>query len=1702
MKTSYSQSTGSALPYSILSQKSNTPLSPEREGQNKKLKVITNLISLTAMKNLIGKPTAVKAFLFSMFIIGAHLANGQDASNAVLNDNNAINISNETSVTWSFDALASGLFHITFNDEDIATNTVTVDVNALSISSQSGTVDLSSLSDGTITMVVTGDVVGTSSSDTETMDTVAPSVAIDLDAGSDSGDSDSDDYTNDTTPTFNITGDASDNVQIDRTGLANVASAMPFDGNEPLTITPAIGVDGVYAFTVTSTDAAGNTGVAGMTVTIDTSDPTFAGDGTDVILNGFNGAGGLDNPGPFRITPANETSINVVVDGNSGETGYPYLLDYTISNGSSVAGTSTVGTSGNKTLTGIDVSSLPDGELTLSITLTDIAGNNSSVAQDTETKDTTSPVGSTIPNVTELVNAPDKLVDLAAYFEDAIDADEDLTFSLVTGESYDVFSASITANTLTIDFDATGTTMANTVTVQAQDIAGNTSTQTFFVTVSGAEVEFDITIDSETVAEESGTTRTFTITRNTISGDVYQVSSLTYTLTGEAANLMDIQNIVNSGGTDGLLTGVITFGAEDTSHTITFEATNDNLVEGNELLTMTLSDAAIVGGGTATIGDAVNTKTIDDQDQAVISVSDATADEDTGSLVFNVTMSTPVDELVKFENSTGEVTNEATDGGVDFNDLNFQVQFAAGQTTTTITVTIISDDVVEDDEDLNVISSIIRNSSNVLYNTISDMDVVFAEGAVETALGTIENDDVASISVDATKSFDESIAGANVAANSVTVVVTMVGEVEEDFQLQWQLNAGDAPTIPGDPGSALATQDFVDTGIQSIRLGGVEGNSKTITVNFVNNNVVERDETFKINPFLIAGGSVPYKIDGADAVVFDSDPTDGATVTVSPNGTGIFSIITIENDDEAELNITSQIDNNETVTSGNFLITLSNPIDIDITVDYSFTDGLAINGTDYNGTDGTLTWTALDNTNKSVPFTVVNDDVVERDEDFDFDIFNLDRDLSGANGGVEERTAVTIGTNDNRTYTILNEDKVEVRIFADSNTLSTSRTVTETNEDFTTEIRVQLFDQDENMANGNVETIDNDLVVTLDSETITSAIQAGTDMSFEDFTIPSSVTIVAGDSETIFTVTIKGDEVVERHEVFTTSINNVEVVFSMSTTAIAEYTADDEVMFDADVNAASITINNDDVTQLSITTMHQADASVEANTLTFIVNSSLAVDADYEVTFDVRTPAMAVLEGNGLVKDNDYTVQVLNRMTMNYETVSSDSYTLEFNDYVVNETKEIRIIPTNDVLVELDEDFEIILIDPATVDVMGMSTTVAKDGRMSALVANSDTGTGTIVNDDEAAITVADLMSVDEGDNGDDTQVTFTVTMDFPVDVDVNVPITFTDDIIASIVSIDDAIAFDDYIEPASLTVTFDKPAMNDVLAVGPLTRTFTVSIVEDIQVEEDEAMEITLGTPAGMGVPERSVAIGSASSASVTIDNDDSALFSIVTSEPLSINEEGIGKNTNSGDKDLKTTVDFTIELRDADNDMLTSADETVDVGVAFDLSAMTSTNFSDSGADFDPIDAFAVEGETVTASFDAGTGIYSMTVTFAANSQTVDISFTFNDDELVESNMGEDFTVSLTGIQHNIDPSKKPNPLAIDPAEDEITITVLETDFAIISMTQTLAGDPSGVYDEGDAGSQTVTYQVTIDKDIDRDISIDWTISDNTAKRDDANL
>ncbi|MCP4856076.1 MAG: hypothetical protein GY903_16450, partial [Fuerstiella sp.] len=150
---------------------------------------------------------------------------------------------NATTGTWSITsgvALADGTHHITA----IATNT------ALNVSAASGVL-------------------------TVTIDTAAPATPgiPDLDASSDTGSSNTDDITADTTPTISGTAEPNGIVEIFDGGTS--LGTTTANGTGDWTFTASTLADGLHNLTAAATDAAGNVSAASgvLTVTIDTAAP-------------------------------------------------------------------------------------------------------------------------------------------------------------------------------------------------------------------------------------------------------------------------------------------------------------------------------------------------------------------------------------------------------------------------------------------------------------------------------------------------------------------------------------------------------------------------------------------------------------------------------------------------------------------------------------------------------------------------------------------------------------------------------------------------------------------------------------------------------------------------------------------------------------------------------------------------------------------------------------------------------------------------------------------------------------------------------------------------------------------------------------------------------------------------------------------------------------------------------------------------------------------------------------------------------------------------------------------------------------------------------------------------------------------------------------------------------------------------------------
>ncbi|QCO18692.1 tandem-95 repeat protein (plasmid) [Azospirillum brasilense] len=128
--------------------------------------------------------------------------------------------------------------------------------------------------------------------------------------------------------------------------------------------------DGPHAFTARATDAAGNTGLASgvLSVIIDTVAPPAPSVAFD----------------DSSIDQAKQSSVGFVLSG--GEAGATFRWTLSSSGGGGpLTGSGTL-TGAGRTVGGIDVSGLPDGTLSLSVTLTDAAGNVSAAGTATAAK--------------------------------------------------------------------------------------------------------------------------------------------------------------------------------------------------------------------------------------------------------------------------------------------------------------------------------------------------------------------------------------------------------------------------------------------------------------------------------------------------------------------------------------------------------------------------------------------------------------------------------------------------------------------------------------------------------------------------------------------------------------------------------------------------------------------------------------------------------------------------------------------------------------------------------------------------------------------------------------------------------------------------------------------------------------------------------------------------------------------------------------------------------------------------------------------------------------------------------------------------------------------------------------------------------------------------------------------------------------------
>ncbi len=917
-------------------------------------------------------------------------------------------------------------------------------------------------------------------------------------------------------------------------------------------------------------------------------------------------------------------------------------------------------------------------------------------------------------------------------------------------------------------------------------------------------------------ANEDGDGVMFTVT---LTASVSEVSSFTWSTSDGTAMAGDDYTAV-------VTPRQVTFPADSdpgATMTVTVETTSDNVVEPDETFTVTLDAVGMLLDGVS-ITDGMATGTILNNDMATISIDGGGTVSEGADVVFTVTLTAPVSQMVDL---SWEVAGGMGDGTMsnDFDATMDTVSFAALSTTTTFTVRTVDDKVVEPNESFRV--------------TISGTPPANVRITGASADGSITNNDMAEITI-ADAEADE--------GGRVNFMVKLDASVSKETVVTWRTSDG----------TAASSTDYVavTSGMVSFPANSAPGTTTTITVETTEDQVVEPEEYFTVTlatSTLIDGVSITDGVatgritnnDAANITITDGTAVEGGSVTFTvrlsksvseavsltwrtadvtavapddytavPSGTvsfpansaaGVTRTVTVQTKQEAivepvenfrvtltaagellaGVEITDRVgigsitnDDTATITIDdasaeegdrvNFVVRLSASVSEVTRVDWSTTDGTAVAPADYTRvTSGAASFPANSAPGATTTITVVTAEerMVERVENFTVTL---------ATSSLIAGVSITDGM---ATGTLTNDDRADITI-----------------EDASAE-----------EGEGVVFVVRLSAPVSEDVD-LTWTTADGSAVVGSDYTaVPSgAVRFRAGpDAEATMTVTVDTaeDVVVEPVESFSVSL-------ATSSPLLEGVSITDGV--------ATGRITNDDRADITIT-----DARAEeGESAVFVVRLSASVSQEVTLTWSTA-------DGTA-VAPADYTA-------VSGETVSFGP------NSAAGATTTVTVNTVEDAVVEPVESFRVRL----------------SGALLSGVRIADGVGNGSITNDDSARITISDARA-SEG-----REIEFIVTLSASVSEQVSLIWAIADET---------AVADVDYDAVATGTVTF---AANS----GPgATRTITIETFGDGVIEPSERFVVMISATSTL---LSGVRIADAE-ATGTIVNDDTAPITVRTPTPV----------------------------------------------------------------------------------------------------------------------------------------------------------------------------------------------------------------------------
>ncbi len=373
--------------------------------------------------------------------------------------------------------------------------------------------------------------------------------------------------------------------------------------------------------------------------------------------------------------------------------------------------------------------------------------------------------------------------------------------------------------------------------------------------------------------------------------------------------------------------GKATIPAGETSTTISVQITGDTSVEQDETFRIVLNNPANAILQTAeAIGTILNDDSAPPPQLGIAPASTAEGNSGSSNMTFTISLDRPAEKEVTMEFSTSDGSAKA---GSDYQAASGKATIPAGETSTTISVQITGDTLVESDETF----------------TLSLNNPVNAQLGTAQATGTILNDDAdPPPRIDITSaSVEEGDSG----SRQLSFTVTLDSSSEKETSVAYATTDG----------TAVAGSDY-QTANGRLTIPGGE-TSGIIQVSINGDTDVESDEIFHI--VLSEPQNAVLGTDRATGSIIDDDVA-AETPQIS------IASASIEEGDSGTANL-------------EFTVSLDKAADNDASVTFSTADITATAGSDYQARSGTLTIPA-GSTSAIISVAISGDLLVESNETF------------------------------------------------------------------------------------------------------------------------------------------------------------------------------------------------------------------------------------------------------------------------------------------------------------------------------------------------------------------------------------------------------------------------------------------------------------------------------------------------------------------------------------------------------------------------------------------------------------------------------------------------------------------------------------------------------------------------------------------------